>query len=77
MIDCDCVTIFLQKNVYEELHCIFGNDDRDVTEEDLKKMVYLEQVLKEVMRHFPIVPFLFRTNKETTTLSKAFKLFIC
>lgn len=31
-------------------------------------MYYLEQVLKEVMRHYPLVPLVFRTAQEDTTV---------
>ncbi|XP_045539865.1 cytochrome P450 4C1-like [Papilio machaon] len=50
----------VQKRIFEELHNIFGNDDRDVTKQDLSQLVYLEAVLKETMRVYPIVPVTMR-----------------
>ncbi|XP_038219474.1 cytochrome P450 4C1-like [Zerene cesonia] len=46
----------VQEKIYEELRVVFGSDDRDVTKQDLSQLVYLEAVLKESMRIFPIVP---------------------
>ncbi|CAG5014180.1 unnamed protein product [Parnassius apollo] len=46
----------VQERIFEELHNVFGEDDRDVTKQDLSRLVYLEAVLKESMRIYPIVP---------------------
>lgn len=55
--------------MYEELEDIFGNSsDIDVTIDDIKQMNYLDQVLKEVLRIFPLVPFIFRTATEDTVI---------
>ncbi|CAG9569438.1 unnamed protein product [Danaus chrysippus] len=50
----------VQDKIYEEIKDIFGDDERDVTKEDLSKLVYLEAVLKETMRYYPIVPIIGR-----------------
>ncbi|XP_046425588.1 cytochrome P450 4C1-like isoform X1 [Neodiprion fabricii] len=53
----------LQDKVYEELREIYGDDDNEdqlVTPDDLSRMNYLEQVIKETMRLFPGSPFLIR-----------------
>ncbi|RZC35055.1 cytochrome P450 4C1, partial [Asbolus verrucosus] len=44
----------VQNKVYEEVFHILGEDDRSVTAEDLLRMVYLEQVIKETLRLFPV-----------------------
>ncbi|XP_046734901.1 cytochrome P450 4C1-like [Diprion similis] len=57
----------VQNKVYEELSEIFGNDDNDertVTHEDLPRMEYMERVIKETMRLFPIGPVLVRAVTE-------------
>ncbi|CAK1594471.1 unnamed protein product [Parnassius mnemosyne] len=46
----------VQDRIFEELHNVFGEDDRDVTKQDLSRLEYLEAVLKESMRIYPIVP---------------------
>uniref|UniRef100_A0A1I7Y8N1 Cytochrome P450 n=1 Tax=Steinernema glaseri TaxID=37863 RepID=A0A1I7Y8N1_9BILA len=46
----------IQKKVHEELDEHFGDSDREVTTEDLKKLKYLERCIKEAMRLFPPVP---------------------
>ncbi|XP_013185000.2 cytochrome P450 4C1 [Amyelois transitella] len=50
----------VQKRIFEELHDVFGNSDRDVEKHDLSKLVYLEAVLKESMRLYTIVPVVAR-----------------
>lgn len=54
---------FSQDKVYEELCGIYGDEDYDqlnITHEDLQRMEYMERVIKETMRLFPIAPILVR-----------------
>ncbi|GFS46261.1 hypothetical protein NPIL_286511, partial [Nephila pilipes] len=37
---------WVQDNIHNELDDIFGDDERDITMEDLKNMKYLESVIK-------------------------------
>ncbi|CAH0721102.1 unnamed protein product, partial [Brenthis ino] len=46
----------VQERIFEELNDVFGDDDRDLTKYDLSRLFYLEAVLKETMRFYPIVP---------------------
>ncbi|XP_045780380.1 cytochrome P450 4C1-like [Maniola jurtina] len=50
----------VQQKIFEELHNVFGDDDRDVTKQDLSQLVYLEAVLKESMRFYPVAPVIIR-----------------
>ncbi|XP_067154090.1 cytochrome P450 4V2 isoform X1 [Apteryx mantelli] len=53
-----------QKKVHRELDEVFGTSERPVTMEDLKKLRYLECVVKEALRLFPSVPLFARTLRE-------------
>ncbi|XP_052744944.1 cytochrome P450 4V2 [Bicyclus anynana] len=50
----------IQEKVCEELHKVFGDEDRDVTKQDLSKLVYIDAVFKETMRFYPVVPVVAR-----------------
>lgn len=51
----------VQDKVFEEQYEIFGDNQRDITHIDLSQMKYLERVIKESMRIFPVTGLIFRT----------------
>ncbi|XP_003972356.1 cytochrome P450 4V8 [Takifugu rubripes] len=53
-----------QSKVHQELQEVFGESNRPITTEDLKKLKYLESVIKEALRLFPSVPFFARSLGE-------------
>lgn len=63
----------VQDKIYEELCEIYGNDeteDRSITSEDLQRMEYMERVIKETMRLFPIAPILVRAVTEDLNIGE-------
>ncbi|XP_065201756.1 cytochrome P450 4C1-like isoform X2 [Planococcus citri] len=54
----------VQVKIYDELYEIFGDSDRDAEFEDIKRLPYFDQVLKEALRRFPLVPFVLRGVQE-------------
>ncbi|XP_061722519.1 cytochrome P450 4C1-like [Cydia pomonella] len=58
-----------QEKLYAEIKEIFGGEDRHVTDEDVKRMPYLDMVFKEVVRLFPIAAMVQRTVMEDIDIS--------
>ncbi|GMT21504.1 hypothetical protein PFISCL1PPCAC_12801, partial [Pristionchus fissidentatus] len=51
----------IQQRAFEEVAKVFSADqDRDLTRDDMGKLIYLERCIKESMRLFPPVPFVTR-----------------
>ncbi|XP_055952745.1 cytochrome P450 4C1-like [Argiope bruennichi] len=60
-----CLGIYpeVQKQVHEELDAIFGDEkNMDISREILSHMRYLECVIKETMRLYPVIPLITREN---------------
>lgn len=53
-----------QDRVFDEMLEIFEDVDEPVTNEHLSRMTFLDLVIKEAMRHFPIAPYLGRECTE-------------
>ncbi|XP_043277718.1 uncharacterized protein [Venturia canescens] len=61
----------VQEKAYEELCDIYGDEistDRPIRNEDLSRMLYLERVIKETLRLFPVGPILVRQVREDLEL---------
>lgn len=50
----------MQDRLYDEIHEVFGSEDRHADADDISKLTYLDQVLKETLRRFVLVPVVFR-----------------
>ncbi|XP_075233074.1 cytochrome P450 4C1-like [Lycorma delicatula] len=73
--NCFCLLLLamhpeIQDKVYNEVYSIFGDSDREVTWDDLNRLVYLEQVLKETLRRFAVGPIFLREVKEDIDLTR-------
>ena len=53
-----------QRRIHQELDSVFGDTDRDITDEDLKQLKYLERCVKEGLRLRPSVPNFARKVEE-------------
>jgi len=60
----------IQTKVHQELDAVFGEDDeREITFEDLKNLVYLEYCVKEALRLYPPVSMFGRKIVEDTVIA--------
>ena len=66
----------VQDKVVEEINRTFLTEDDEVDVESLSKMVYLEMVVKEAMRFFPVNTFSGRYAKDDVKLCK-FRVYSC
>lgn len=54
----------IQDKVMAELHEVFDDQHSPVTFDDISKLTYLEMVIKESLRHYPVGPFIARKTSE-------------
>lgn len=59
----------IQERVFEELERVFDSADEYLSCEHIQQLNYLDCVLKEVMRMFPVAPFIVRCCTADTKLS--------
>lgn len=73
---CLASTPEVQLRAYEEQRQIYGDDKvRHPTYQELQDMKYLDLVIKETLRLFPSVPYIFRTTLEPAVIREFRKAF--
>lgn len=60
----------VQQKLVEELQEIFDSPDTPFGYDQLKCLAYMDRVIKETVRLYPIVPFAIKVAKETIKLSE-------
>ncbi|CAG9863870.1 unnamed protein product [Phyllotreta striolata] len=59
-----------QNKAYEEIKTVIGEENRELSVEDIYKLTYLDMCIKDVMRLFPIAPVILRRTIEDYQLDK-------
>uniref|UniRef100_A0AAT9UUU3 Cytochrome P450 3634A3 n=1 Tax=Maconellicoccus hirsutus TaxID=177089 RepID=A0AAT9UUU3_MACHI len=54
----------IQAKLYDEIFEVFGDSDRYADHDDIKRMPYLDQVMKETLRRFTLVPIILRETED-------------
>ncbi|KAK0177783.1 hypothetical protein PV328_001795 [Microctonus aethiopoides] len=63
----------IQQKCYDELYRIFGdkvNEETQITRDDIRQMEYLERVIKETLRLFPVAPIIVRNVTNNLDVEK-------
>lgn len=60
----------IQRKVVQELKEVFGTADTTIDYESLSNLTYLDMVLKETMRLFPVLPVSARKSAEEIEIGK-------
>lgn len=60
----------VQERVIEELRSVFESKEQNVTPEIVSKLEFLNMVLNETLRLFPITPLIAREVQKDTKLDK-------
>lgn len=64
----------IQKKVVDEINTVVPNKNDDIDFEAINKFIYLEKVIKETMRLFPITAVVLRTTIEDFQLDDNYKI---
>lgn len=59
----------VQERLFQELRTVFTSQDEDMIYEHMQQLPYLDQVIKEVLRLYPVGPFMVRRTTADIQLS--------
>lgn len=59
----------VQERLFQELLTVFASPDEEITYEHMQQLSYLDCVIKEVLRLFPVGPFMVRRTAAEIRLS--------
>lgn len=59
----------IQERLYDELHSLYTAQDEETTYEHMQRLTYMEQIIKETLRLFPVGPFIVRRTNADVTIS--------
>ncbi|KAL9697552.1 hypothetical protein quinque_000993 [Culex quinquefasciatus] len=62
----------VQQKVYEEVMRVYPTDESEFTPESLKQLEYMEMVIKETLRLFPVGPMILRQSVADSTIAGLF-----
>jgi cytochrome P450 len=65
----------VQKKVIDELDSIFGSSELDINNDNINRLNFLDVVIKETMRLFPLAPVIGRNMTDDLKLDGKFNLF--
>lgn len=60
----NCKFVNFQETAYREINCIVGSNPEKANIDSLTKLKYLDMCIKDVLRLFPISPFIIRQNEQ-------------
>lgn len=60
----------IQEKVIDEIFNVLGKTKRDIEEYDLDKLTFLDMVIKDVLRLFPVAPFIIRKTTEKINMGE-------
>lgn len=66
-----CLAMYpdIQDRLYEELRQVYDSQDENTSYKRVQQLPYLDMVLREGMRMFPVAPFIVRTATADTPVS--------